>query len=154
KTIGVLTSGGDAPGMNSAIRAIAKVAAARGVRVIGIEDGYEGLIDGRARELTRAVPTHTSGYAVLPEVDSAGGAGGRLLGSSPPPRFGTAEARAQSSKTFSSLDGLIVIGGNGSLAGAHLLFQECGTGVIGAPASIDNDIGCTATAIGVDTALN
>jgi len=154
KTIGVLTSGGDAPGMNSAIRAIAKVAAARGVRVLGIEDGYEGLIDGRAHELTRAVPTQVSGHAVQPEVDSSGGSGGTLLGSSRSDRFRTEAGRAQARKTLSSLDGLIVIGGNGSLAGAHLLCQELGARVIGVPASIDNDIGCTATAIGVDTALN
>ena len=154
KTIGVLTSGGDSPGMNSAIRAIAKVAAARGVRVLGIEDGFEGLIEGRTRELTRPVATHPPSYVVLPEVDSMGGSGGTLLGSSRSARFKTKEGRAQAAKTLSLMDGLIVIGGNGSLAGAHLLFQEVGARVIGVPASIDNDIGCTATAIGVDTALN
>ena len=98
KTIGVLTSGGDSPGMNSAIRAIAKVAAARGVRVLGIEDGFEGLIDGRAHELTRPAPNHPASYVVQPEVDSMGGSGGTLLGSSRSARFNTKEGRAQAGK--------------------------------------------------------
>ena len=153
KTIAVLTSGGDSPGMNACLRAITKVAAGRGIRVMGVLDGYEGLLDGRFRELT--VPgAGPSAYAADPELDYAGGMGGTLLGSARSARFRDAEGRAQAAKRLHGIDGLIVIGGNGSLTGAHVLAKEHGVKVMGVPASIDNDIGCTSTAIGVDTALN
>jgi 6-phosphofructokinase 1 len=153
-TIAVLTSGGDSPGMNAAIRAAVKVAAARGIRVLGVEQGFEGLIDGRFRELTG--PAHGGGGCVpTPEVDAMGSMGGTALGSARSARFREPIGRAEAARHLSGVDGLIVIGGNGSLAGAHALSRECGsTKVIGIPASIDNDIGCTSTAIGVDTALN
>jgi 6-phosphofructokinase 1 len=151
KRIAVLTSGGDAPGMNAAIRAIAKVAASRGVDVLGVENGYTGLLEGRFRPLTRA-----RGGAVVLEagVDEIGSLGGTVLGSARELRFVTAAGRAPAIEHLRGLQGLVVIGGNGSLAGAHALAQESSTPVVGLPASIDNDVGCSASAIGVDTALN
>lgn len=149
KKIAVLTSGGDSPGMNACIRAIAKVGASRGVRIIGVRDGYEGLMHGRFQELSR--PDGTTD----PELDFYGGMGGTLLGSARSKRFREPEGRAEAATRLrENFDGLIVIGGNGSLTGAHVLAKEHGVPVIGVPASIDNDIGCTSTALGVDTALN
>ncbi len=149
--IAVLTSGGDAPGMNAAIRAVAKVGAGHGVEVIGVEGGYEGLIAGRFRPLT-----HRSGDRLLPErvVDLALGEGGTILGSSRSPAFIQPEGRAEAAKALETMDGLVVIGGNGSLRGAHALATEQGVSLVGVPASIDNDVGCTSLSIGVDTALN
>jgi 6-phosphofructokinase 1 len=147
KTIAILTSGGDSPGMNAAIRAAVKVAGASGARVVGVEEGYEGLIEGRFRELTQ------KGHPTA-EVDGCGAIGGTILGSARSTRFRTPEGRAEALKHLAGVDGLIVIGGNGSLAGAHLLAREGACQVVGIPASIDNDVGCTSTAIGVDTALN
>lgn len=149
--IAVLTSGGDAPGMNAALRTIAKVAAIHGVEVIGFEDGYDGLIDGRVRPLTRKVD---GGLSTTPDVGLAGNLGGTFLGSSRSARFVTPEGRAAAAARLDGFGGLIVIGGNGSLTGAHKLAQETGVKVMGVPASIDNDVGCTSTAIGVDSALN
>lgn len=154
-TLAVLTSGGDAPGMNAAIRAVAKLGAARGQRVVGVELGYEGLIDGRFRELTRALPG--GGLAAHADVAEIGGHGGTILGSARSTRFREPEGRAAAAaslRTLPDLTGLVVVGGNGSLAGAHALATEHGVPLVGVPASIDNDLGCTALAIGVDTALN
>lgn len=151
--IGVLTSGGDAPGMNAAVRAIVRVAANRGTHVLGVERGYQGLIDGRLRELTRS----TSGSSLGPArvVELSANLGGSFLGTARCMAFYEAEGRAAAAETVhSKLEGLVVIGGNGSLTGAHALATEHGCAVIGIPASIDHDIGCTNTAIGVDTALN
>jgi len=144
RTIAVLTSGGDAPGMNTAIRTVAKVAASAGIAVVGVEAGYEGLMEGRLRALP------------LREVDTIGHEGGTVLGSARSAAFRTREGRLRAARRLKEADisGLIVIGGNGSLTGAHLLATETGTQVVGLPASIDNDIGATSTAIGVDTALN
>ena len=149
--IAVLTSGGDAPGMNAALRTIAKVAAVHGVEVIGFEDGYDGLIDGRVRALTHR---SAEGLTTTQEVGLAGNLGGTFLGSSRSARFMTPEGRAGAAIRLDGFAGLIVIGGNGSLTGAHKLAQETGVKVMGVPASIDNDVGCTSTAIGVDSALN
>mgnify|MGYP002780784134 FL=1 len=154
KKIAVLTSGGDAPGMNSAIRAVVNVAASQGFHVIGIEQGYEGLMDGRFRDLTRNSDAVPSRIAPVKEVDGLVSDGGTVLGSSRSERFRTPEGRQQAAQRLSDVLGLVVIGGNGSLTGAHLLAQESKVRVVGIPASIDNDIGCTSTAIGVDTALN
>jgi 6-phosphofructokinase 1 len=152
KMVAVLTSGGDAPGMNTAIRAIAKIAAGAGVSVVGVERGYDGLIDGSFRELTRETP---DGMATVEGTDLIGGIGGTVLGSARSKRFRTKEGRAEAASRLAEIDGLIVIGGNGSLTGAHLLATEHpSVRVVGIPASIDNDIGCTGLAIGVDTALN
>jgi 6-phosphofructokinase 1 len=151
--IGALTSGGDAPGMNAAIWAIIKLAAARGIEVVGVERGYDGLIDGDTRPLTRITAD-----GLAPEVGLAwlAGTGGTFLGSSRCPRFETAEGRAEARRSLEAagIDGLIVIGGNGSLTGAHLLAVEGHVPIVGVPASIDNDIGGTTMAVGVDTALN
>lgn len=151
KTIFILTSGGDAPGMNAAVRAVAKVAAAAGVRTVGVLDGYDGLMDGRWKELTQP---SDSGLAVIPDLDTAGSLGGTLIGSARSARFRTVEGRREAIARLKDAAGVIVVGGDGSLTGAHLLSTECELPIIGIPASIDNDIGCTATAIGVDTALN
>jgi 6-phosphofructokinase 1 len=151
--IAVLTSGGDAPGMNAALRAIAKAGAAQGVDVVGVEHGYDGLVEGRARPLTVRAGGR---FATVDALDVAGGFGGTLLGSVRSARFRTPEGRAQAATWMRAegLGGLIVVGGNGSLAGAHAFYEDTGVPVVGVPASIDNDIGCTSTALGVDTALN
>jgi 6-phosphofructokinase 1 len=154
KRIAVLTSGGDSPGMNAALRAIAKLGAARGVQVFGSLEGYDGLIDGKFRELTRQLSDGV--ISVDSEVDAAGGQGGTLIGSARSMRFREAAGRATALDQLKKLgaSGLAVIGGNGSLTGAHLFAGETGFQVMGLPGSIDNDIGCTSTSLGVDTALN
>ncbi|GAB4216759.1 MAG: 6-phosphofructokinase [Sandaracinaceae bacterium] len=158
KRIGILTSGGDAPGMNTALRAATLVAAQRGVEVIGFERGWEGVLDGRYRPLTRRSRSSPSGLAPTHEVDTCGSLGGSILGSARSRRFyeaaGRAAAAARLAAIEGGIDGLVVIGGNGSLTGAHALATEHGVRYLGIPASIDNDIGCTSTCIGVDTALN
>ena len=151
RRIAVLTSGGDAPGMNAAIRAIAKFGAGRGVEVLGVEGGYAGLIAGQTRPLTE---DHNGRLAPLREVDHALTQGGTILGSSRSDEFATPEGRSKAARSLVGVDGLVVIGGNGSLAGAHALATEHEAAVVGIPASIDNDVGCTSLAVGVDTALN
>jgi 6-phosphofructokinase 1 len=140
----VLTSGGDAPGMNAAIHTVVKAGIARGHEVVGVRAGYDGLMAGDFVPLG------------LADVDDVSRAGGTFLGSARAPRFvepeGRAEAIARMAKA--KLEGLVVIGGNGSLAGAHALAAQTEMPVVGIPASIDNDIGHTALAIGVDTAVN
>jgi len=138
----ILTSGGDAPGMNAAIVAVTKTAVANGWRVIGFEDGYDGLIDGRVIDLTPSV------------VDDLTREGGTFLRSARSARFRTTEGRAQAARNLAGVTTLVVIGGNGSLTGAKILSEEHGIQVIGLPASIDNDLACTSLSIGVDTALN
>ena len=151
-TLALLTSGGDSPGMNAAIRAAAKTCAARGVRLLGVRDGYEGLLDERQVELVPG-PCSLLGEGGL---DLLGSEGGTVLGSARSVRLWEPSGRAQAAKGLrqAGIEGLLVIGGDGSLTGAHLLAQEQGLRVLGIPASIDNDIGCTALAIGTDTALN
>lgn len=152
--IGILTSGGDAPGMNTALRAVTLIAAQRGVEVLGIERGWEGVIDGATRPLTRKV--HGGALAPTHEVDVSGHLGGSILGSARCKAFYEPAGRAQAAASLAKMgiEGLIVVGGNGSLTGAHAIALEHGVRVIGIPASIDNDIGCTGSAIGVDSALN
>ncbi len=154
KTLAVLTSGGDSPGMNAAIRAVTKLAAAKGLRVMGALEGYDGLMEGRFRELTRSLSDGTQSVDL--EVDAAGNQGGTIIGSARSMRFRDPAGRKAAMEQLKKIgaEGLIVIGGNGSLTGAHLLAVEQGVRLIGIPGSIDNDIGCTATALGVDTALN
>ncbi len=153
-TIAVLTSGGDAPGMNAAVWAVIKLAAARKIRVVGVERGYDGLIDGVFQDLTRDL----ADGSLAPEIglDWLAGTGGTFLGSSRCMRFLDPAHRAGACATMhdAGIDALIVIGGNGSLTGAHHLASACDVPVVGIPASIDNDIGGTTDAIGVDTALN
>jgi 6-phosphofructokinase 1 len=142
--IGVLTSGGDAPGMNAAVRTIAMVGAARGHEVVGIARGYEGLLDGETRPLD------------LQAVDGISRLGGTVLGSARSARFPTEEGQALARRRVGEigLEALVVIGGNGSLAGAHRLAEGRPCRVVGLPASIDNDVGHTGLSIGVDTAVN
>lgn len=150
KKVAILTSGGDAPGMNAAIRAATKIALARGMEVVGIEHGYQGLLSGDLRPLTTA------------DVADIIHLGGTVLGSARTARFREKEGRDEARRVLTAhgIDGLLVIGGNGSLAGAAALTEpsEAGpdfrTRVIGLPASIDNDVGLTMYAIGVDTAVN
>ena len=154
KRIAVLTSGGDSPGMNACLRAVAKFAAAGGAQCLGVLDGYDGLIDGRFRELTRMLPNGRISADL--ELDIAGGMGGTMLGSARSARFREPRGRVTAAAMMQhyGVEALVVIGGNGSLTGAHLLAQEQNVKVMGVPGSIDNDIGCTATCLGVDTALN
>src|SRR5215471_3873853 len=153
--LAVLTSGGDAPGMNAALRTVTVGAIARGHSVVGIPRGYEGLLAGE----TVALDLHA--------VDGISRFGGTVLGSARSKEFPTLEGQAKARARLRELgiEGLVVIGGNGSLAGAHALATEraqaaaaAGGGglpvVVGLPASIDNDVGHTALAIGADTACN
>ena len=138
KTIGVLTSGGDAPGMNAAIRAITRSAIYVGWRVFGIYRGYEGLIAGDFKELTTESVSNTIQK------------GGTFLKTARSKEFMTPEGRA---KAFASLqrfgvDALIVIGGNGSLAGAQDFAREYDIPVVGLPGTIDNDLYGTDSTIG------
>jgi 6-phosphofructokinase 1 len=143
KRIAVLTSGGDAPGMNAAIRAVTRSAIARGWEVFGVHQGYAGLIAGDFRSLTaRSV----SGILQL---------GGTFLGSARCTEFRTEEGRLKALWELGrqEIEAVVVIGGNGSQAGAHALSQMSFP-VVGVASTIDNDLmGCDIT-IGVDTALN
>jgi 6-phosphofructokinase 1 len=130
--------------MNAAVRTVAKLAAARGHEAMAVRDGYSGLMAGTIEPLG------------VREVDGISRLGGTILGSARAPEFHDKEGRARALAAMDEhrVDGLIVIGGNGSLTGAHMLAQESDKHVVGVPASIDNDIGHTRTAIGVDTAVN
>lgn len=141
--IGVLTSGGDAPGMNPCVRAVVHTAMSKGVKVYGIEGGYDGLMHGNYRELG------------LRDVGGIMQRGGTILQTRRCMEFKTPEGQRQAIRAMNGfgLDGLIVIGGDGSLAGATKLVEQ-GVCVVGVPGSIDNDIWGTDMCIGVDTALN
>jgi len=142
-SIGVLTSGGDAPGMNAAIRAVVRVALHHGRSVVGIANGYDGLIDGNFRTLGAR------------DVGSILQRGGTFLQTRRSARFFEAryQAEARQHLAEAGVEGLVVIGGEGSIAGAQALAQ-LGVKVVAVPASIDNDVAGTDYAIGVDTALN
>lgn len=144
KSIGILTSGGDAPGMNAAIRAIVRTAHVKGLTVYGIQRGYQGLIDGRVTEMG---PRDVSGVI---------NKGGTILRTARCKAFLEAEGRREAAQTLArhGIDGLAVIGGDGSYRGAHDLHVEYGVPCIGVPGTIDNDIGGTDYTIGYDTALN
>ena len=142
-TIGVLTSGGDAPGMNAAIRAVVRTAAARHARVLGVLNGYEGLVNGEFRAMGAR------------DVGGILQRGGTILQTRRSERFKDPKGQREAIRRMNEaqMDGLIVLGGDGSLHGAHVLATQ-GVKVIGVPASIDNDIWGSDMAIGVDTALN
>ncbi|MDR2585633.1 MAG: 6-phosphofructokinase [Prevotellaceae bacterium] len=144
KHIGVLTSGGDAPGMNAAIRSVVRTSIFNKREVTGIQQGYCGLIDNKFVSLQ----SHS--------VSKIISLGGTFLKSSRCPIFQTPEGRAQAIDNVrkAGIDALVVIGGDGSFRGAHLLSQEFGFPVVGVPATIDNDIYGTDFTIGFDTALN
>ncbi|HXD10975.1 MAG TPA: 6-phosphofructokinase [Anaerolineales bacterium] len=142
-TLGVLTSGGDAPGMNAAIRAVVRTAASQNARVVGIANGYEGLLSGEFRPLGAR------------DVGGILQRGGTILQTRRSERFMEPKGQREAIRRMNEaqMDGLIVIGGDGSLRGAQVLASQ-GIKVIGIPASIDNDIWGSDMAIGVDTALN
>jgi 6-phosphofructokinase 1 len=141
--------------MNAAIRAITKVAASRGVPVWGVEMGFDGLIDGEFRPLTRQSGRNAL-LSPVRDVEAMGSLGGTVLGSSRCTRFFTKEGRAEAIHQLEkySISGLVVVGGNGTLAGAHAIAGETSIPVVGVPASIDNDIGLSRESLGVDSALN
>jgi len=141
--IGVLTSGGDAPGMNAAIRAVVRAGIYYGYEVFGIENGYSGLLAGNIEQMT--------GRSVSDIITR----GGTVLKTSRSPEFNTPEGvkkGAEMARLF-KLDAIVVIGGDGSFRGARDLARE-GIRVIGIPGTIDNDVSCTDYTIGYDTALN
>jgi 6-phosphofructokinase 1 len=144
KIIGVVTSGGDAPGMNAAIRAIVRIAYSRNFAVLGFERGWEGLLTNSFRQLT---PRSVGGILHL---------GGTILHTSRCPEFKKDEAIKKAAETLAlnNVDGLIVIGGNGSFQGALELGKETDTSIVGVPASIDNDVFGADETIGFDTAVN
>ena len=144
KTIGLLTSGGDAPGMNAAIRAVTRAAIYNGWAVKGILRGYEGLIHNQVKDFTTE------------SVSGTINRGGTILRTARSKEFMTEEGRVKAYETIkaNAIDALIVIGGNGSLAGAQLFAQEYDIPVVGLPGTIDNDLYGTDTTIGYDTALN
>ena len=144
KNIGVLTSGGDAPGMNACIRAVTRAAIFEGWKVYGIYRGWEGLITGDVKELTTESVSNTIQR------------GGTILKTARSDEFRTPEGRAKAMENVKkfAIDALIVIGGNGSLAGAQALASEYDLPVIGLPGTIDNDLYGTDSTIGYDTALN
>ncbi len=142
--IGVLTSGGDAPGMNAAIRSVVRGAINKGYEVIGFIRGYNGLINDDYVELTRK------------SVADVIHRGGTVLYTARCSAFRTVEGRAQAAQVCKkhNLKGLVVIGGDGTFAGALQLSKEHGINVIGIPATIDNDIACTDYTLGFDSAVN
>ena len=143
KRIGVLTSGGDAPGMNAAVRAVCRTAITRGVEVMGIYRGYSGLIDGDIRPMQ------------IRDVSNVINKGGTILYSDRCPEFRYPEYRAKAIENCRKLgiEGIICIGGDGTFQGATKLTEE-GIPCIGIPATIDNDITSTDNTIGFDTAMN
>jgi len=143
KKIAVLTSGGDAPGMNAAVRAAVRRAIYKGVQIFGVYNGYNGLISGNIKELT------------LGSVGDIIHRGGTMLFTARSDEFRTEEGRAKAVEQLKKhgIEGLIVIGGDGSFRGAQKLTQ-LGFPTIGVPGTIDNDIPCTDFTIGFDTALN
>ena len=143
KQIGVLTSGGDAPGMNAAVRAVVRTAMFHNVECYGIRRGYNGLINGDIIRLDEKTVSHTINR------------GGTILYTARSKEFMTEEGQQKAVSTckFLGLDGVIAIGGDGTFRGARALSSQ-GVNVIGIPATIDNDISCTNYSIGFDTAAN
>ncbi len=144
RRIGILTSGGDAPGMNAAIRAAVRHAIGRGLEVIGIRRGFTGLLAGETIALSRA------------GVANAIQRGGTILGTSRCEDFLKAKGRARGAAALRErgIDGLVVIGGGGTFHGAELLAAEHRVAVAGVPGTIDNDVYGTDFTIGFDTAVN
>lgn len=144
KKIGLITSGGDAPGMNACIRAIVRTARAEDIEVVGFYRGYEGLINNDSVVLTKS------------SVSNIIQRGGTILKTARSARFQTPEGLQQAIKVIQQhqLDGFIVIGGDGSFRGAAELAKHSGIKVIGCPGTIDNDLVGTDFTIGYDTAIN
>ena len=143
KRIAVLTSGGDAPGMNAAIRAVVRTGLEQGCEVFGVEHGYAGLIAGKFMELGAR------------DVGGIMQRGGTILGSARCPEFRTEDGRTKAIRELNQkrIEGLVVIGGNGSQTGANSL-AAAGYPVVGVASTIDNDLYGSEITIGVDTALN
>ena len=143
KSIAVLTSGGDAPGMNPAVRAVVRTACQRGIKVYGVDRGYTGLIKGDIHEMN------------LRSVSDIITRGGTILYSARCPEFKTEEGLQKAVETCKKfgIDGMVIIGGDGSFRGARDLSLR-GIPCIGLPGTIDNDISCTDYTIGYDTCLN
>ena len=144
KKIAVMTSGGDCPGMNAAIRSIVRTGIANDIEVYGIRQGYKGLMEGQIDKLDSRAVSNTIQR------------GGTFLQSARCLEFKTEAGQKQGIEELEKrgIEGLVVIGGDGSLTGAKILHEKYGIKVIGLPGSIDNDIFGTYTSIGVDTALN
>ena len=144
KTIGVVTPGGDAPGMNAAIRAVTRIAHSKGRQVLGFERGWDGLLTNNFKKLT---PRSVGGIIQL---------GGTMLHTLRCPGFEKEEGVEKAAETLSlnNVDGLVVIGGDGSFRGALDLSRISETLIAGIPATIDNDVYGTDETIGFDTAVN
>ena len=144
RRIGVLTSGGDSPGMNAAIRAVVRTAIYNNLEVVGIMRGYSGLLSKQFMSM--------QSHSVSKIISQ----GGTMLKSSRSPEFKNPDVRrvAYENLPESCIDALVVIGGDGSFRGANLLFKEFGLPVVGIPGTIDNDIYGTDFTIGFDTAIN
>ena len=144
KKIGVLTSGGDAPGMNAAVRAVVRTAAYHKVECVGIQQGYQGLIDNKVKVMNAR------------SVNNIINKGGTVLKSARCLEFRTKEGRQTAFKTVQKhgIEALVIIGGDGSFTGAMIFQSEFNIPVIGIPGTIDNDIFGTSHTIGYDTALN
>ncbi len=143
KRVAVLTSGGDAPGMNAAIRAVVRMALDKGCEVFGIRNGFQGLIEGKITPLGAR------------DVGGIIQRGGTILGSARCPEFKTEKGQRQAIRMLNQygIEGVVVIGGNGSQQGSHAL-HKLGFPVVGVASTIDNDLTGSEITIGVDTALN
>lgn len=144
RKIAVLTSGGDAPGMNAAIRAVVRTALHHTLRVSGVVRGYEGLVNNEIIEMRRD------------SVANIIQRGGTIIGTARSDEFLTGQGRTQAKKTLDQhgIDALVVIGGDGTMRGAHILEQKHKVKIMGIPSTIDNDIFGTDFTIGFDTAIN
>ena len=144
KCIGILTSGGDAPGMNAALRAVTRAAIFNGISVKAIYRGYKGLITGEIKEFQTQ------------NVSNIIQQGGTILKTARCEEFKTAEGRRQAYQTMKNenIDALVVIGGDGTFTGARVFAQEFNIPIVGLPGTIDNDLFGTDSTIGYDTALN
>ncbi len=142
KRIGILTSGGDSPGMNAAIRAVTRVGINSGLEVFGIYNGYKGMVEGYIEPLTKE------------SVSDIVNRGGTILGSARLPEFKDEDVRKKAVKQLQKrgIEAVVVIGGDGSYRGA-LELTHMGINCIGLPGTIDNDITCTDYTIGFQTAL-
>ena len=144
KKIGVLTSGGDSPGMNAAVRAVVRSAEFHKIDCFGIYKGYEGLISDDIKKLNAR------------SVKNIVNKGGTILKSARCLEFKTSEGRLKAKQTLDKyeIDSLVVIGGNGSLEGGKIFEEEHGIKFVGIPGTIDNDLAGTRCSLGYDTALN
>ena len=144
KTIGILTSGGDAPGMNAAIRAVTRAAIYHGLRVKAIKRGYYGLVYNEIEEFSTKSVSNIVQH------------GGTILKTARCRKFTTVDGRKQAYENMCAhgIDALVVIGGDGTITGARIFAEEYNIPIIGLPGTIDNDLGGTDSTIGYDTALN